>query len=234
MWSRSDGRRSHCLVRPESVRLVALVVAATLAGLAVGRAAAADEKQAGMEPEFGLRAEHGEIAVQDDAVSMYSDKSLAVRGPSSSEWSQEARGSQALTVRLAGTRFERSASHLDASAANRPGLCDRLNQIDLGPTILALRLLPAGARAKDVKETTDVALVVYSMSKDPVAYDVRLAVLDRADRGRSYRMRHTELVTDGGHFCGAFLLGKGHLLVVVDEPAGSSDYLVAYGYAIKH
>ncbi|WP_242395760.1 hypothetical protein [Anaeromyxobacter oryzisoli] len=180
--------------------------------------------------EFGLRAEGGEVAIQSDAVTMFSSGSVAVIEPGSDNWRFRA-GGGAVSVRLVHSAFEFSGTHLNASAATSPGLCDPFDQIDLREARDAIvAALPSAAHVKSVIEFTDVALAIYSAPKSEPRPDLRLAVLKRIDYGRSYRLMGSALVSDAGVFCGAFALAKGHVVVLVDEPAGSSDYLAAYGF----
>jgi hypothetical protein len=197
-------------------------------------AAAPVESSPVLRLEFALRGENGIVSIQDDAVSMHSSGVTETQLVPSREWRQAAPKVAAVTYRLLGKRFVPSDSHLDVRSAQRPGLCDRLNQIDISATSTLAGALPVGARPKHVIESRTRTLVVYSMSADPVRYDTWIAVLERLDHGRAYRLIQSEVVDRSGSFCGAYLLGADRYLVLVDAPAASADYLAAFVYAVAH
>lgn len=172
-----------------------------------------------------LRGEHAEVALGPKSISLFSNPP-----------ERSGVAPSVMSRRLVGDKWEGIAAHLDVSAAVLPGLCDRLNQINDESWGSLAGALPKGARIKSVSQTNRWAVVVYAAADEPVEYSINIAVFEGRtdDPYRSYRLVQTEKVSEG-NFCGIYQYsGKAqlHFLALVDEPAGSSDYLAVYGYSI--
>jgi len=164
---------------------------------------------------FRLEGERGELAFRDDQVTLFSSAA-----PQS--------------VRLAGARAEPTDAHLARGAAHRPGLCDPLDQIDLGARLEpGLRaVLPPAAKVKRVVERGGREVAVYSLPGERRFYETWVALLERGG-GDARRLLKMKRISEGsGTFCGAHPLGARHLLVLVEGDAAGRDVLVAYGLAI--
>jgi len=189
-------------------------------GFALALCLAAGAARAG-EPElrraFRLEGARGEVAFHDDQVTLFSS------GPPQS-------------VRLVAARAEPSAAHLARSEAHHPGLCDPLDQLDLGAQLHGgLRAaLPPAAKVKHVVVRGRTELAVYSLPGERRYYDTWLALLERPGSGEERRLLKFKRISEGsGTFCGAHPLGPRHLLVLVEGEKGGRDVLVAYGVAIE-
>jgi len=114
--------------------------------------------------------------------------------------------------------------------------CDPLNQLNIAVqhTDIAA-LLPRSAMLKQVVETKQVAVAVYSDSPNQkVRYPLRLALLLRRSGGWS-RGNDVSVGADG-NFCGMRLMPQENgavALVYLDEPAGSSDFAAIQSFRLS-
>jgi len=87
-------------------------------------------------------------------------------------------------------------------------------------------LLPRSAALKQVVETKEIAVVVYSDSpRQTVNYPLRLAVLTK--HSSAWKRSKDAAISTDGSFCGLRLIPKRSeavALVYVDEVTGSSEY----------
>jgi hypothetical protein len=178
----------------------------------VARAGEPDVRRA-----FRLEGERGEVAFRDDLVTLYSSAA-----PQS--------------VRIAGARAEPSAAHLARSAAHRPGLCDPLDQVDLGARLEpGLRAaLPPAAKVKRVVSRGEREVAVYSLPGERRYHETWVALLARTGREDERRLLKFKRISEGsGTFCGAHPLGARHLLLLVEGESGGREVLIAYGLAVE-
>lgn len=176
----------------------------------------------------GVTGENGVVALKDNAISMYSQNSLAIiSGVDKKVRHIETKGGVVSLV-LNGSRWEQSQEHLGTSAAFTPALCDRLNQINLASIHSQVsKALPSGARIKAVYENGGMAVAVYSTSASAVRYKIYIGLLKRGEN-RTYSLINSEMVSAAGNLCGVQEAGSNQYFLLVDEPAASSDYLTAY------
>lgn len=180
----------------------------------------------------GITGEDGVVALKEGTVSMYSQKNIGIipKGERRARLVESKIGVASLA--LAGSRWEQVQAHLSLSTAFAPGLCDRLNQINLSSTQRQIsKALPTGARVKAVREEADMAVIIFSTSSLPVKYKIHIGLLQRLKNG-TYSLINEEVVSEAGSFCGIQDAGNSNYYVLVDEPAGSSDYLTVYVYSL--
>jgi hypothetical protein len=121
--------------------------------------------------------------------------------------------------------------------------CDPLNQLNVSSRYSLPANLRDSAKVK-VKDVTEIAgpcrfaLVVYSDTPSlKVAYSLRVAIVADGAHGQVVGVQPVSLY---GYFCGARVLqsklANGEpvsvLLVYVDEPAASSNYIAVYSFLI--
>lgn len=212
-----------------TIRYASLTVMCVLLSAGAGRSGPAG---ASLHKVLGLWGEFGIVAVQGNTISMFSPETISTEDAGRSGQRMERAPHGAFSVEITDGKWKKVLTHLPLSAAHRPALCDRLNQIDLASidTDFA-RALPAGARIKSLQELDSLALAVYTLSDRPVEYDVRIGLLQRA-ADSNYLLLETELVSEDGNFCGIQPAGKGNYLLFTVEPAASSDFLGVYVYAV--
>ena len=129
------------------------------------------------------------------------------------------------------------------------GPCDPLNQLDLYMRDAPPKALEKMRPRIKVKDTTLVggkptfATVVYSDAPDEkVTYPLKIAltVPERAGQTGGWKLRESVDVGGYGYFCGTRMLDTklengeiaSVLLVYLDEPAASSDYIAVYSFLI--
>jgi hypothetical protein len=177
---------------------------------------------------IGITGENGVVALKDGAISMYSRKSLAIISGGEKRARQAQSNDGVVSLVLNRSRWEQSQEHLGTSAAFTPGLCDRLNQINLASIHSQVsKALPNGAMIKAVYEEGGMAVAVYSTSASAVRYKIYIGLLKRG-KNQAYSLINSELVSEAGNLCGVQESGDNQYIILVDEPAGSSDYLTAY------
>jgi hypothetical protein len=164
---------------------------------------------------FTLRGEHGVVAFQDDLVTMFPGGNAP---PAS--------------VRIPLVGSKKPLRDLALKLAHQPGLCDPGDQVSLSS--LRAAWLPEKAKVKRVLERRDVALAVYSLPGPDGRYELWLALFQPLDRQhQAFRLVTTLRLDEGDeYFCGAFFLGHDHVLVLSEEAAGSSDFLLARGFEV--
>ena len=210
--------------------ILAILLAAMCSGANVPQATKPDLRRV-----VGLSAEYGKVAFQGDTLSMFSNGDIVIRGRSGDQWTMgENKNWHAVSLRIRGLEWERTDKDLDTSIASRPGLCDPFDQIDLPPAQGKLRsALPKGSKVKLVQEFRDYSLVVFSTSTGAQFYEVRIALLYPKSID-DYQLIRSDIATEDGIFCGMQAMDRDHSIVLTDEPAGSSDSLGVYVYAVVH
>lgn len=181
---------------------------------------------------IGLTGENGIVALQDGTVSMFSDKNIGIVSANDRKIKFVDNTTGVVSLGFNDSHWEQAKTHLNLAAASEPGMCDRLNQINLASVNKAISTaLPKGARIKAVKKWDKFVYVIYSISNIPIKYDIQIALMKLTKEGR-FTVINSDTVTKFGAFCGVRDAGSNNLFLLVDQPTGSSDYLAVYVYAI--
>jgi len=194
---------------------------------------AAQPVQPHLKRLVGIAAEDGVVAIDGNMVSVFSVGNIRVQDAEQLQWKLAHKKGGAVSFRAEGTGWYEQRSALPISTAHSFAFCDPLNQVDLGSVNENLRsALPAEARVKSlIRVRSDLNLVVYSVSRKTVSYDVRVGLVQSKVAG-GYSLVVDDLATDSGNFCGVQQGEEGLVFVFVDEPAGSSDFSAVYAYTI--
>jgi hypothetical protein len=181
-----------------------------------------------------IAGESGVFASLNRLITMYSDGTIRAQFGVESKWQAiDHTGSVSFEVKEVNLR--RSQDNVPLAVAHEFDLCDPLNQIDLSTTVdknLAL-LLPKGSRIKAVEDTGHgLTLVIFATNDERVRYETRLALIE-SGQGHTYSTVGKSTVSTVGNYCGMRSLGDEYRAILIDEPAGSSDFSAAYIYALK-
>jgi hypothetical protein len=185
----------------------------------------------------GISAENGEFAMQDALITAYTDQTIGVEfGPNPKRQFLGHSGSASFEVK--GESMQRVQNHIPVTLAHEFQLCDSFNQIDrsnVDTTIVSA--LPKNAKVKSTEDLIDGRiLVVYTVpdnSNDSlIGYKIMVSLL-KADPAQGYSVVGSDTVTSYGFYCGIQALTKNLRTILVNEPAGSSDFSAVYIYALK-
>jgi hypothetical protein len=201
--------------------------------LALSSTLVAQSAQPHLRKLLGISAENGLFAIDGHVLTAFSHGDIFLQYPPSRLGQMVDKTSDSVTIEFEQSQWRRIAKPLPLSSASDFVLCDRLNQIDIDsidPSVPPA--LPTGARVKSIVEfDKGPTVVVYSTSSKAVTYDVRVALLQKKTTG-GYSLVDDDLASDYGCYCGVQVEGGRLLLVFTNEPAGSSDYVAAYAYAV--
>ncbi len=205
--------------RVADVRTYTLTIALLVALVPFVPAQDAHSSEASVTSNGYIRAENGVFSLSDNILCSYSSASSQsdsyVRQCytlSHGEWKSAGPPEKATTE---------PADYLDFAP------CDPLNQLNVAVQHSDIAaLLPRSAALKQVTETEQSAVAVYSDSPDEkVHYSLRLALLVR--RNDHWSRASDVSVGADGNFCGMRIMQNKNsavALIYIDEVAGSSEY----------
>lgn len=180
----------------------------------------------------GITGENGLVALQDGRISMFSSKNIGIIHANNRKVIFINNEAGVVSLGFKNSSWEQTKAHLDLSAASAPAMCDRLNQINIASIEKKVaNALPKGAKIKIIKSVGEFVCAIYSISNNTVRYDIQIALLEHGKLG-GFNLIKSDKVTEYGAFCGLRDAGDNNLFLIVDEPAGSSDYLAVYVYSL--
>lgn len=191
-----------------------------------------DKEKLRLKPMIAIGAENGSFAISQATLAAYSDRDIRVRRGSDTKW--ELIQSTNPKNKPVSFTFDKGAWSL----ANKPRsadltedwFCDPLNQVDITERE-DVSALPANTKPKQVFTFDRYTVVIYASSNSKVNYEIRIAVLQK-DGEDDWKLSSSQLVSDQGYYCGAVQITRNQFAVIIDEPAGSSDYSAVYVYQI--
>lgn len=178
--------------------------------------------------------EAGMFASLNRLITMHSDKSVRAQYGTTGKW-QFIEHSGPVSFELKGNSMVRSQDSVPLAVAHDFELCDALNQVDISSTTDKglVSVLPKGARIKATESVSEkLTLVVYAATDNPVKYAVHLALVQN-DEDHKFSKVADDTVSVDGNYCGLQALVGGYRVILLDEPAGSSDFSAAYVYRLK-
>jgi hypothetical protein len=182
----------------------------------------------------GIAGETGMVASLNRLVTVYSDNTIRVQSGTDLKW-KIVEHSGPVSFEVKDEEMKRTQDNVPLAVAHDFSFCDALNQVDISRTVDRgiLSILPKGALIKATERLSDnVTLVVYAESDSPVRYGIRVAMF-QSKLAHKYSIVGEDTVTIDGNYCGMQSLGGNYRLILVDEPAGSSDFSAAFVYALR-
>jgi hypothetical protein len=182
----------------------------------------------------GIAGEAGMFASSNRLITIHSDGSIRAQFGANGKW-QVIDHSGPVSFELKGDAMRKSQDSVPLAVAHDFGFCDALNQVDISSTIdKGLRsTLPKNARVKATESIRDkLTLLVYASGSDSVRYPLRLALVQN-DGEHKYSVVGEDSISTDGNYCGMQSLVGGYRVILVDEPAGSSDFSAAYVYMLR-
>lgn len=182
----------------------------------------------------GISAENGVFGLQDRLITAYTDQTISVEFGSDSK-RQFLHHSGSASFEVKGESMQWVQNNIPLTLAHEFQFCDSLNQVDISMRVdkEILLILPKNAKIKSTEDLSDNrTLVVYAEPDSRVIYKISMALV-QGKLAQKYTMIGNDTVSSYGNFCGTQALTQNLRAILVDEPAGSSDFSAIYIYAIK-
>lgn len=205
-----------------------------LAGaLAVILVSGAQIPQAGQLIKIGgIAAENGEFAFRNNVVTAYSDGDIGVIYGTGDKRSDIEAAGKSVSYEVSDQSLKRVPYDAPIALAHEFQFCDSFDQVSR-PVDAAFRaVLPKDAKVKAVENYGDGrTLAIYSV---PGADHYRIDFsLIEGTSGNRYSVIGSVPVSEYGDYCGMQAMTREIRAVLVDEPAGGSDFSVVYLFAVR-
>lgn len=180
----------------------------------------------------GISAEHGEFAFRNNLVTAYSDRDIFAEIGSNNKRDLLTSEGGSVSFELKNDTMRAVTGTARAAVAHEFQFCDPSDQVSIPVADSIKAILPKDAKVKSSEELLDGrTLVAFSVPGNGF-YKIFLSLLKGASGNRHVLVGNFE-VSEYGFYCGEQVLTTDARAILVDEPAGSSDYSAVYFFAIK-
>ncbi len=180
----------------------------------------------------GISAENGEFSFVGSQVTAFSDKDIAYWHGADGKRDFVATEGGAFPVDVRSSGLVNIKAAVSSAAAHEFPLCDSFDQISRWIDDDIRNALPKDAKIKSRTEFVDGSVLV-AYSKPGTDHYLLLLSLFESPAANHYKLVATEAVTEYGEYCGVLMLTSNISAVLVDEPAGSSDFSAVYFFSIQ-
>ena len=210
-----------------------LLVAALVATVATIVASIAQTPKASRLVKIGgIAAENGEFAFLNDLITAYSGGNIRFVQGAGEKWNYVQIAGKSASFEVKNLSMRSVSDNVPIGIAHEFSFCDSFDQVSR-PVDSAFRaVLPKGAKVKAEEDYGDgQTLVIYTV---PVAdhYLIDFTLIE-STAGKGYSVVGTVPVSEYGDYCGMQAVTREIRAVMVDEPAGSSDYSAVYLFAVR-
>ena len=180
----------------------------------------------------GVAAEDSEFAFSDNTVTAYSDGNIRNIQGDGDRWKIDAITGKSISYTVKTQSMKVVSGTTPLLHAHEFQFCDQFDQVSR-PVDAALRaVLPKDAKVKEEEDYGDGrTLVVYTVPGED-HYWIELSVID-STKGGGYSLVGKAPATEDGFYCGVQAMTREIRAVLVDEPAGSSNYSAVYFFVIR-
>jgi len=180
----------------------------------------------------GIAAENGEFAFLNDLITAYSGGNIRFVQGAGEKWNYVQIAGKSASFEVKNLSMRSVSDNVPIGIAHEFSFCDSFDQVSR-PVDSAFRaVLPKGAKVKAEEDYGDgQTLVIYTV---PVAdhYLIDFTLIE-STAGKGYSVVGTVPVSEYGDYCGMQAVTREIRAVMVDEPAGSSDYSAVYLFAVR-
>lgn len=205
----------------------------SIAALAIIAALSAQTREARELIKIGgIAAENGEFAFLKNLITAYSGGNIRFIQGEGEKWNYAQIAGKSASFEVKNLSMRMVSYSVPIGMAHEFQFCDSFDQVSRPADAAFRAVLPKGAKLKAEEDYADGrTLVIYSVPGED-HYRLDLSLIE-STAGKRYSVLGTVSVTKYGDYCGMQAITREIRAVMVDEPAGSSNYSAVYLVAIR-